>query len=193
MNQSVAGILLAAGSSRRFGRDNKLLSPRHGRPLVMHAARTLAAARRQHYLAETLAVTGYESEKVGALLTPTLERVVVNPDYRSGVASSVRCGLAATAGAGAALFMLADMPEVTGADIAALVCAWQSGAGTLIAPEHEGQRGNPVLVGAEHFAALNALSGDEGARVLFAEHPPFTVPASAGVLFDLDTPPGDAA
>ena len=189
MSAPVAGILLAAGSSRRFGRDNKLLSPRQGQPLVMHAARTLAAARRQHYLAETLAVTGHESDKVGALLAPILERVVVNPDYQTGIASSVRCGLQASAGAGAALFMLADMPEVTEADIAALVCAWQSGAGTLIAPEHEGRRGNPVLVGAEHFAALNALSGDEGARVLFAEHKPFSVPASAGVLFDLDTPP----
>ena len=188
MSDAVAGILLAAGTSRRFGRCNKLLAPWHGRPLVMHAADSLAAARLQGWLAETIAVIGHQAPAIGELLMPPLERAVVNPDYATGLASSVRCGLEAATGAGAALIMLGDMPKVQPADIAALVQAWQSGAGSLIAPEHGGRRGNPVLIGAQHFAALSRLSGDSGAHMLFAQHPPFRVPASAGVLFDVDTP-----
>jgi molybdenum cofactor cytidylyltransferase len=105
------------------------------------------------------------------------------------MASSLRCGLqalTATKNVDGVLVVLGDMPAVTIDDIAAVIAAFDGN--NIVVPTHNSKRGNPVLIGRQHFAALEQLQGDTGARALFADSVITEAPASAGVLFDIDSP-----
>jgi len=58
------------------------------------------------------------------------------------------------------------MPFLSAATVDRLIAAYRSGAGSIVAPEYSGQRGNPVLFAREHFDQLAAVSGDRGGREL---------------------------
>lgn len=184
---NIAAILLAAGSSRRMG-ANKLLLDIDGEPCVRRAAKRLQAAG----LAPLIAVLGHEAGPVQQALAGLPFTCVVNDHYSGGMAGSLTTGLAALpAEVDAVLVHLADMPLVTPEDIAALRAAFAPEAGRAICiPVHEGRRGNPVLLGREIFGALAGLSGDQGAKSIIQQHAHLIaeVPASPGVLVDIDTP-----
>lgn len=192
----VAGVLLAAGTSSRFGDANKLLATVDGEPLVRHAARTLLAA----HLARVVAVVGHESDRVRAALEGMDLDVVANPDYERGQATSVRAGVRAIEGAGtdadastaadAAVFALGDMPRVRPETVDLLVDAFRAGLGDPLAAAYEGRRGNPVLFGARHFETLADVSGDTGGRriVLESDDAALVETDDPGVVQDVDTP-----
>lgn len=182
-------MVLAAGVSRRMGGANKLLCDLHGAPLIVRTVdHVLQSAARP-----VIVVTGHQADGVAAALAGRPVMLVFNPDYASGMASSLRAGLAALpTGAVGAVVCLGDMPEVTGADIDRLIAAFDPAAGRgVCAPVHGGRRGNPVLWGRGHFARLAESAGDSGGRRLL-DHPDggfFAVPmAGAGVLNDVDGP-----
>ena len=189
---NVAAILLAAGESRRTGACNKLLYEWNGKPLLLHAVTTLRAARRAGILQKVVAVTGHEAEKTTTLLAADVINVVFNPDYASGMASSLQCALKTLEKlddtTDAALVFLADMPEVTAEDIAALVDAFNRSRADIVIPTHRGKRGNPVLLSRSQFPRIMQLEGDVGARALFADAKTLTMETGDGVLLDLDAP-----
>jgi molybdenum cofactor cytidylyltransferase len=180
----VAGLVLAAGQSRRMGRT-KLLEPVAGAPLVRRVAEKLVGLG----LAEVIVVTGHDAEGITAALAGLPLRLVHNEDYAQGLARSLRTGIAALGPeVTAALVCLGDMPRVAVEDMAALV---QAGAGGRVAvPVRGGRRGNPVLWPAAHFAALTALTGDRGARGLLATLQDVVEVAASddGIFTDIDTP-----
>ena len=158
----VAGVLLAAGSSSRYGGANKLLEPVDGEPMVRRAARTLLDAG----LDPVVVVLGHEADR----LHEALAGLVENPHYASGQSTSVAAGVAALGGTvKAAVFALGDMPWVSEATVRTLVAAYRAGAGTALAAANEGDRGNPVLWDARHFDALAGQDGDVGGRDLLLE------------------------
>lgn len=183
----VAGVLLAAGTSSRFGAANKLLAPVDGDPLVRHAARTLVAAG----LDPLVAVLGHEAEGVRAALDGLGFAIVENPDYAAGQATSVRAAVAALDpdAVDAAVFALADMPAVAPGSVRALVAAHRAGHGTALAAAHEGERGNPVLFDAAQFPALAGVEGDVGGRELLrsGEDSALVETGDPGVRRDVDT------
>jgi nicotine blue oxidoreductase len=154
----VAGLVLAAGGGRRYGMPKALV--RSGdRLLVERAADTLAAAGCD----EILVVLGAGADRVRAV-APTL-RYVDNPDWPTGMASSLRAGLAALAGTGAvaAVILLVDMPGVTPAAVRRI--AAHAAPGALVIGGYGDRRGHPVLLGRDHWAgAAAAATGDRGAR-----------------------------
>lgn len=183
----VAGVLLAAGASSRFGGANKLLAPVDGDPLVVHAARPLLDAG----LDPVVAVVGYESDRVRAALEGLHITVVENPAYEDGQAVSVRAGVQALpVDVDAAVFALGDMPAVDAASVRALVAAHRAGAGTALAAAYDGQRGNPVLFDSVHFDALANVSGDTGGRRILLESDAAALveTGDSGVCRDVDTP-----
>ena len=185
-----AALLLAAGAARRMGGDNKLLQDWRGKPLLTHAVTTLQAARTQGLIGQIIAVTGRDHEAVTALLPADFIRVH-NPDYESGMASSLNCAAAALDGAPeTVLVFLGDMPRVAVSDIAALheTMAATGVTADVIVPEHRGKRGNPVLLHRRMLPRLRRLSGDEGARALFGEVRLRAAAVGDGVLYDVDTP-----
>ncbi len=190
----IAGIVLAAGQSRRMGDANKLLAEIGGEPMVARAIDAVVASG----AAPVLAVTGHEAEKVRAALAGRSVRFVHNPDYAAGLAGSLRAAIAAVpAEAAGALVCLGDMPRVTAAHIGRLIDAFEaSGEPAICVPTYRGRRGNPSLWHRRFFAEIAEASGDAGARRLMDAHPDSVVEvemADAGVLFDVDTPEALAA
>lgn len=189
---NIAAILLAAGTARRMG-SNKLLLDVLGQPMVRRAAAVCQAAG----LSPLIAVLGHEASRVAQALSGLPVQCVHNENFSDGMASSLTAGLAALpTGTEAALICLADMPLLMREDISALCAAFAPERGRAICvPVHQGRRGNPVLLGRAIFPALAGLSGDEGAKSIIRQHAHLVaeVPASAGVLTDIDTPDAYAA
>lgn len=194
----VAGLLLAAGASRRMGPDvNKLLAPIEGRPLVTRPLDAMLAAG----VAPVLVVLGHEAERVRSTLGDRPCETAVHPDWAQGMGASLAFGvrtLGERVGAGL-LVCVGDLPGLRAADVEALLSAFAaegaSGAETpsrrILVPTHRGARGHPVLFGAAHLEALASLRGDEGGRSILATSGDDVreVPvASDGVVRDVDTP-----
>ncbi|MES3516893.1 MAG: nucleotidyltransferase family protein [Natronomonas sp.] len=185
---SVAGVLLAAGTSSRFGAENKLLASLDGTPIVRHAASTLAGSA----LDPVVAVVGHDGDAVQRALEGLDVEPVENPAYRSGQASSLRTGIdrIAERDVDAVVVALGDMPTVSEETIETLVAAYANGVGDPLAAAVDGTRGNPVLFGRRHFETLADVEGDTGGRKIL-----LTDPESAlievddpGVRYDVDTP-----
>ena len=181
----VVAVLLAAGSSRRFGED-KLAATHRGLPLFEHALGALLASPE---IGSTVAVV-----KPGSSLASPRPGCtwVENPDHAEGMGASLRAGVrAAPADADAYLVALADMPGVTPRLVAELVGAFRASGLDFLVPVHRGRRGHPVLLSARHRAALLEVGGDVGARELLASSPdrvcwhPTEDPA---VVLDVDSP-----
>jgi len=168
----VAGVLLAAGTSSRFGEANKLLATHDGDPLVRHAAWTLLDAR----VDPVVVVVGHEADRVVDALAGLDVTFVRNPDYRHGQSTSVRAGIGAVRDRGdahdapdAAVVALGDMPFVDPETVETLVAAYAAGVGDALAAAHDGTRGNPVLFDRRFFGELTDVSGDVGGRAILLE------------------------
>nr|WP_245549713.1 nucleotidyltransferase family protein [Natronococcus occultus] len=162
----MAGILLAAGTSSRFGSANKLLARLDGEPVIRQAAKTLLAST----LDSTTVVVGFEADRVREALRGRDVSIVENPAYDRGQATSMRTGLRAVQqSVDAVVFMLGDLPAVTPDTIDLLTDAYHAGVGDALAAAYDGDRGNPVLFDSRHFPALLTVSGDTGGRRVLLE------------------------
>ena len=172
MRPKVAGVVLAAGSSTRMGR-NKLLLDLGGEPVVRRAVRSALEAR----LDPVIVVLGHEADRVGGELAGLDCLTALNPDHELGVGTSIRTGVArAPADASALLLILADMPFVTASMLEALVDRY----GDIPAP--------PNLFDRSLFSELLANDDEHGARQVIRRHQANAVFVSwpADALRDLD-------
>ncbi|WP_440769506.1 nucleotidyltransferase family protein [Natronorubrum sp. DTA28] len=187
---AVAGVLLAAGTSSRFGSENKLLATIEGEAIVRRAARTLLESD----VDPVVAVLGHETDRVRAALEGLPIETVVNEAYDTGQASSLRTGIRAIRDreeeCEAAVVGLGDMPFVAPATVNALLTAYAENAGDAIAPAFEGVRGNPVLFDEQFFDALGDVDGDVGGREILLESDASVLVAvdDPGVRRDIDRP-----
>jgi molybdenum cofactor cytidylyltransferase len=188
----VAAVVLAAGRSRRMGAVNKLMAEIDGVAMIVRVVETLEKSR----VGAIVIVTGHEAGRIRAALAECPRaRTVVNSAYEAGLSTSLAAGVAA-ARAGdveldGVLIALGDMPWVERATIDALLAELEGRPGTIVAPVHEGRRGNPVLWARRYFDALENMSGDTGARPLLRAHADAlrrVHVTDAGVLRDVDTP-----
>jgi nicotine blue oxidoreductase len=181
-----AGLVLAAGAGRRYGMP-KALAAYRGELLVRRAAATLRAAG----CAPTPVVVGAQAGQVRRI-APELD-LVDNPDWATGMASSLRCGLAVLAGtpATAVVVLLVDMPGVTPAAVRRIAAL--AAPDVLALGGYGDRRGHPVLLGRAHWAAVAAsASGDRGARDYLRSHAGTVTVVPVGDVAndtDLDVPP----
>lgn len=180
----VAGIVLAAGSSTRMGR-NKLLLHLEGESLVRRAARRALAAG----LDPVVVVVGHEAQLAAGQLEGLAVRVVVNAEHAGGIHTSRRAGLdAVPPSAGAAIVLLADMPFVTEQMLAALVARYRESGAPLVVSEYAGEQAPPTLYDRSLFPELSGGEGC-GKRVIGAHASEAAVLAwPAAALADLDRP-----
>ena len=133
----ICAIVPAAGESRRMGR-HKLLLPFGSTTVIAHIVDQLLAS----VVDEVLVVVGHAGDRVAEALGDRPVTIVPNPDYRSGMLSSVRCGLRAVPeGCRAVLVALADQPTITRRLIDKLVGAYASNDKGIVVPVHGGRRG----------------------------------------------------
>ncbi|MCP5215789.1 MAG: NTP transferase domain-containing protein [Pseudomonadales bacterium] len=184
----IAAIILAAGSSRRMGEQNKLLSQVKGVPMVVSVANAALASN----VESITLVTGHESEALETLLAGRNLKFVHNPDYNSGIASSVKIGIASLSDeVDGAIVLLGDMPFVTKSQINELIAEFDPVLERdIVMPVKDGRRGNPVLWSRRYFPAMQKLTGDTGAKTILKEYAAnvWEVPISDESIFaDIDT------
>ncbi len=164
MSSGIAGIILAAGQSSRFGAP-KQLHDFAGEPLVRRIARIALASR----LAQVRVVIGPHSAAMRQALEGLALQIVENPFFAEGQSTSVRVGLE-DLDATAALFLPVDQPFLDPSLLHRLIAAHEHGSGRIIVPRSGSRRGAPVLFDRAFFPELRALEGDVGGRVLLRRH-----------------------
>jgi CTP:molybdopterin cytidylyltransferase MocA len=177
----VAGVLLAAGGGSRLGRP-KALVQLAGQSLADRGVSLLRAGG----AAPVVVVTG------AAAAEPPGAVIVHNPDWRSGMGSSLAAGLTALpAAATAAVIALADQPLVGPEAVRRLIVAHLEGASVAVAG-YDGQPRNPVLIARPHWAeVIAAAAGDTGARAFLRSRPELVTLVECGDTGrpdDVDTP-----
>ena len=190
MAANIRGILLAAGSSKRFG-SNKLLqalpagTPHAGVPIALAAARNFIEA-----LPEPIAVLRPRAQKLGQILRDAGCNTVVCKNAAEGMGTSLAAGVRAASEADGWVVALADMPFLRPETIRVIAKAISEGA-AIAAPAYRGERGHPVGFARRFFEELSTLHGDSGARALLDRHPHWVTVYEVddpGVLRDIDKP-----
>lgn len=179
----IAGVLLAAGSSTRFGKQ-KLLQPWDGEPLVRRSAAALVQAG----LTPVIAVI-QEDARLRTALAGLAVRLLVNPKPAEGVSGSIRLGIAALPPeTQATLVAVADQPHLTAEGISVLLAAFRPGA--IVAPRYGAVLGNPRIYDRAFFAELMSLTGDRGGQVLADRHPDAVIEVELPEIMgrDIDRP-----
>lgn len=181
-------VLLAAGRSSRMGGPNKLLALFDGTPLVRRTADRAVASRADR----TIAVMGHQTDRVRAALRGVDLRLIDNPEFGSGIASSLKAGVAAvSSNAAGAMIMLGDMPGVSKADLDRMIDAFAADDGrSVVRATFGGKRGNPVILPRSLFPAVARLEGDVGARALIEAEGANVIDVEIGeaAFVDVDTP-----
>jgi molybdenum cofactor cytidylyltransferase len=190
----IGALVLAAGRSTRMGSANKLLAEVEGAPMVIRAVDAALASQ----AAKVVVVTGHDAERVAAAIAGRKVTVVHNPDYATGMSTSLHRGLAAfDEGVDGVIVCLADMPRIAAATLDRLIAAFDPVEGRAICvPTWNGKRGNPVLWAKRFFPEMAEIHGDTGARHLIGEHGDLVCEvamADDAVLIDVDTPDALAA
>jgi len=186
----VSVIILAAGSSTRFG-GPKLLSSlpaTDGRSMIQVVVDAVLHAG----LHQIIVVVGCYARHVADALCGQPIELVMNHRWREGLSSSVHAGLEhLSSDSDAAIFILADQPAISPQIIRVLMKRYQETHAPIVAPTYRGQRGNPVLFDLRTFNALQHTSGDQGGRQILrsAQFDVATVEVEdAAILIDTDTP-----
>ncbi len=185
----VAAILLAAGSSRRFGGGSKLLADIFGRPLIAWSAAAFVASR----ASEVTVVTGPEPEAIEKALDGLDVLFLNNPDHLSGMGSSIAAGVASLgADCSGVLICPGDMPGMTTELIDSLIAAFEaSGCNQVLRPVlPDGRHGHPVIWPRRLFSRLAQLRGPVGGKSMLGELADDVAYLSwpdTGAAFDIDT------
>ena len=162
----VAAVVLAAGSSARMGR-NKLLLELGGETLVRRAVRAAGAAG----VDDVVVVLGHDEARVRAELAGLACTPVVNPEHAEGAGTSVRAGIRRLAGeADATVFVLADMPFVTGGMIATLVQRYRQTRPLLVVSRYGDVQAPPTLYDRALFDELLRIPGERSAKDVVLRH-----------------------
>jgi molybdenum cofactor cytidylyltransferase len=216
VHERVAGIVLAAGESTRFGQPKQLLDWK-GQPFVRAVAKTALEAG----LSPVVVVTGSNAGQVENAINDLPVTIVRNEEWQEGQASSIRAGIQSLTlhppsfghipqiqqgnsdyqkksgvafgggweGVGACIFLLVDQPQVTATVLQALVESHATHLQPVLAPMVQDQRANPVLFDRATFKDLLELTGDTGGRGIFHKHRVGYLPwHDDRLLLDVDTP-----
>ena len=186
IENKIAGLILAAGQSRRMGEDNKMTIDVDEKPMVRHVAEALSMSS----INQAFMVTGHEAEKVYAVVEDLDISQIENPDYELGLSSSLAAGIKAIeARFTHILVMLGDMPFVTSQMIDRMAASSNENPNAIVVASHKGKRGNPVLWPRAYFAELQSITGDVGAKHILAANQDSVVEVELGeaASIDLDT------
>jgi molybdenum cofactor cytidylyltransferase len=188
VDKALAGIVLAAGESRRMGQPKQLL-PFGECTILERVVDTLLTAG----VGEVIVVLGHLAERVRTVLGDRPVRAVINESYRQGMLSSVKCGVRAIGKEyDAVLIALGDQPHIEGTVVSQVMRAYRAGSAGIVIPGYGDKKGHPIIINLQKYrkAILN-LPEDTGLNALMQEHADdmrLIDVASEDIIRDIDVP-----
>lgn len=183
----ISAVLLAAGESRRMGQFKQLMDYR-GKTFVARCADSLIASR----AGEVIVVTGHRDRDVRLALEGRAVIFAHNRDYRSGMSSSVKRGIAAVSQESrACLIALGDQPQIETEIINRVIGAYEESRPLIVVPIYDGRNGHPVLIDMKLREEILAMDDSKGLREVVHAHASETLRievSSEAVLMDFDLP-----
>lgn len=182
----IAGVILAAGESKRLGTSKQLLSF-EGKSLVQHVVENISSLE----LDETLVITGKDNEAIGNKLAGIKHQEIYHQDFAKGMLSSIQKGIQHCKGNSfdAALIVLVDQYRIPLSHYKKLIEEVSLNSASIISTSYSGTFGAPSIFKAEMFDELLNLGSDQSAKSLIAKNKSKTKfiecqPAA----FDIDVP-----
>lgn len=188
-NRPIGGIILAAGSSKRFGEDKRGRRLPNGNMLLEE---TISSAMPS--IERLLVVLRHDDEfgdRLNGLVNDRYIRFYRAPDSDQGMGSSLANAIGQSENWQAALIMLGDMPYVQQPTFEAILNAYKPGDKSIVVPVTNNIQGHPVLFDRCYFDALSKLKGDKGARPILEAHKEKVILVAVddpGILVDIDLP-----
>jgi molybdenum cofactor cytidylyltransferase len=179
-------IILAAGSSKRYGKTNKLVQIFQEKPIIKHVIDVLLE---ENDPKDLLVVVGHEKSKIINLINNPSIKIVYNKDYEKGIGTSISCAMRHLDDYIQGVMIIpADMPLISKVDLRNLENKFiELNSTKVVFPKHESNLGNPVILPKSYFDILTNLNADEGARSQIKNKDYVTVNAGIGTTLDIDT------
>ena len=179
-------IILAAGSSKRYGKTNKLVQIFQDKPIIKHVIDVLLE---ENDPKDLLVVVGHEKSKIINLINNPNIKIVNNIDYEKGIGTSISCAMRHLEDYIQGVMIIpADMPLISKVDLRNLENKFiELNSTKVVFPKHESNLGNPVILPKSYFDILTNLNADEGARSQIKNKDYVTVNAGIGTTLDIDT------
>jgi molybdenum cofactor cytidylyltransferase len=187
MRQFISGLVLGAGASSRFGRPKQLL-PYKGATLL---GWVIDQAKGAKGLDEVIVVLGRAADEIREKVDFVNAKVVENPVFREGCASSYRAGIEALdPQSDAIMIILGDQPGVDPETLNQVAEEWRRGDGQIALASYRGRKGHPMLFARPLFEQLVGLHGDKAAWKLVDANPGLVriIPLDREFPDDIDTP-----
>ena len=189
-----AGIILAAGVSKRFGTSKQLLKLSKGYMIEYVIRACLASELNKVYV-----ILGHQRKEILKALAennksfPTNQlEFLINPQYRRGMSSSIHIGLTSIKNTfGSVMFLLADQPQVDSGLINLMLKQYFCSNKGICVPAYKGKRGNPSIFSSKYFSLLENVKGDSGGKDIIMAHPEDILMIetdSPACVYDIDTP-----
>lgn len=185
LSERITGILLAAGSSARFGAPKLLATLANGAAVGMQSAEAMAP-----HVDDLLVVLRPGDSALERLFLAREFRITIAPDAAAGMGHSLAHAVRCSSASAAWLVGLADMPFVAATTMRALCHELRNGA-KLVAPFYRDRRGNPVGFSCRYKDELEGLTGDQGAREILRRDRAEIVRVGVsdpGIFSDIDRP-----
>jgi molybdenum cofactor cytidylyltransferase len=189
VHRPIGAVVLAAGQSTRMGQPKMLLPWADGKTIIEHIVEQLVMAR----IDEIVVVTGHYSAEIRERVQPFGVKIAFNKAYKTGeMLSSLQTGLRAMSDhISAALMVLGDQPQMQPRVLYRLLKAYAEGAGQILIPSYQMQRGHPILLGRRYWHEMCQLEGDASPRQVMDAHKDeicHIVVDTDTILHDVDTP-----
>ena len=187
----ISAVILAAGESRRMGKQNKLLLPVCGEALLVKLVKSVCDSD----VDQVLVVIGHEAEKIRLEINNLPLSFVYNPNFREGMTTSIKSGLKEVSpDCDGFLICLADMPFINTTEINKLVHAYIHNRikekRLIVVPVFQGHRGNPVLFSSEFRNDILEHKKESGCKGVIMNNYEYVKEIEMdddNMLFDVDT------
>ena len=182
--EKVAGVVLAAGASSRFGSLKQLL-PWGEQNLV----NTVLQNARLAGLEPLMVVLGKCAEEVSGTITDEDVKILINPDWKEGQSTSLKLAVDhLNDDIAGAIFLLCDQPQLSVHFLASIAEQGRKSA-KVVVPYINDRRTSPVFFPASCFDKFDILTGDQGGRQIMSECPVLLYPwLDEMMAMDIDTP-----
>ena len=183
---SIKKILLAAGSSKRYGTENKLSALINGKPIINHILDVLLKTFHHN---EIIVVVGHDFQNIINLIDNSKINYVKNQNYKNGIGTSISSAMKKIdPNTDGVMIIPGDMPFITIEDLIKLEKKfWELKCTKVVCPKHNGIIGNPVLLPKSYFKILESLNDDIGAKSYIKNKDLSFVHTNFGTNFDVDT------